>query len=322
MKKEEFISLAKKYHEGLCSPEEQALYEKIYRELEQEETLAPKWNDIEREQKRKKILSRIELKRLEQQKEKVRYRNRVWQIAASVIIMLGVGISAYFYKPAAPKINYITKSTTAGQRLNLTLSDGSVIVLNANTEITYPEKFATDSRQITLNGEAYFEVMRNPEKPFSVSSGDVVTTVLGTSFNIRAFDKENVEVTVNSGKVKVAANAIGKEVVLLKGQQANYSKQLGDITTDEVNPEWYNSWISRSLEFDLMPFKDVVKILERTYTTKIEIRNTASNACLIRGKYEDEKLSNVLDGLQYVVKFDYHFNDEGIIIIDGNGCIN
>ncbi|UZR98398.1 FecR family protein [Chondrinema litorale] len=322
MKKEEFIPLAKKYNEGLCSPEEQVLYEKIYKELVQEGSLAPNWDEAQREQKRKTILSRIEIKRLEQHQEKIRNRNRVWQIAASVILLIGIGISAYLYKPQEPKINYITKSTTEGQRLNLTLSDGSVIVLNSNSKLTYPEKFSATSREITLQGEAYFEVMRNSAKPFSVSSGDVVTTVLGTSFNIRAFDIENIEVTVNSGKVKVAANAIGKEVVLSKGQQANYSKHLGDITTNEVNPEWYNSWISKSLEFDLMPFKEVVKILEHTYTAKVQIRNSASNECLIRGKYEDEKLTNVLDGLQYVVKFDYHFDESGVIIIDGNGCIN
>ncbi|WP_020529734.1 FecR family protein [Flexithrix dorotheae] len=322
MKKEEFILLAKKYQEGLCSPEEKISYEKILEELMQENVLGPGWDETEKKFKKEKILSRIELKRIKRRQEETKYKKRVWQMAASVLLLLGLGISTYFLGNQEVEIKYITKSTTSGQKSRITLRDGSVVVLNANSRLSYPERFSATSREIILEGEAYFEVKRDPDRPFMVSSGDIITTVLGTSFNIRALDETQVEVTVSSGKVKVTADVIGKEIILLKGQQANYSKSLGDITIKQVDSRWYTSWVSRSLEFELIPFRDVMKILERTYNTEIRIRNIASNKCLIRGKYENEKLITVLKGLKLVVNFDYHLLEDNVIIIDGKGCIN
>ena len=322
MKKEEFIALAKKYHAGQCSTEEENLYEKVYDEFMNDESLAPIWGEKKKENIRKKILSGIEIKRFEKKREKNRLNRMVWRVAAAVLLAGGIGLTSYFIGNREVKVNYITKSTTKGQRSIVTLSDGSVITLNSKSKLSYPDKFSGKTREISLEGEAFFEVQKDPDKTFIVHSGDVVTTVLGTSFNVRAFEDEKVEVTVATGTVKVAANTTGKEVLLIKGQQAIYSGKLSDITIRDVDPGQYASWISRSLEFDMMPFSEVIKTLERTYNMEIRIRSTASDECLIRGKYENEKLINVLKGLKFVVNFDYFIAEDDIIIIDGKGCIN
>lgn len=322
MKKEKFIALAKKYHAGQCSTKEKNLYEKVYDEFMKDDSLAPIWNEKEKENTRKKILSGIEIKRFEKKRERIWLNRMVWRIAASVLLVLGIGLTSYFIGNREVEVNYLTKSTTKGQRSVVTLSDGSVITLNSKSKLAYPEKFSGKTREITLEGEAFFEVQKDPERTFIVHAGDVVTTVLGTSFNVRAFEEAQVEVTVATGTVKVAANATGREVLLTKGQQAIYSGKLSDIITRDVDLRRYTSWIGRSLEFDMMPFKEVVNILKRTYNTEIRIQGTGSDECLIRGKYDNEKLINVLKGLQFVVDFDYYVAEDDIIIIDGKGCIN
>lgn len=322
MKKEEFIALAKKYRAGQCSPEEQNLYAKVYDEFMNDESLAPNWDEKEKENARKKILSGIEIKRFEKKKERIRLNRMVWRVAASVLLAGGIGLISYFIGNREVKMNYLTKSTTKGQRSIVTLSDGSVITLNSKSKLFYPEEFSGKTREITLEGEAFFEVQKDSDKTFIVHSGDVVTTVLGTSFNVRAFEEAQVEVTVATGTVKVVANATGKEVLLIKGQQAIYSGESSDITILDVDPGRHTSWISRSLEFDMIPFSEVIKTLERTYNTEIRIRSTGSDECLVRGKYDNEKLINVLKGLKFVVNFDYYVTENNIIIIDGKGCIN
>ena len=323
MEKEEFIALSQKYNAGLCSPRERALYEKIYKEMVQEGSLAPRWEGGLKEYKRRKILSRIEIKRFECSRRRKRIQVKTWQWAASVLLLVGVGLSTYWLsEPETTEPLYLTKSTAVGQRSKITLRDGSVVTLNANSELMYPEVFSDTLREVTLSGEAFFEIRRGSRRPFIVRSGDVVTTVLGTSFNVRALGAEHVEVTVVEGKVSVGAGVAHSEVVITKGQQAKYSQPLGLLLTQEVNPAHYASWVSRSLHFDMIPFREVVKVLARAYSVEISIRNTRSDECLIRGKYENEKLINVLNGLKWVVNFDYHFAEDGSIIIDGKGCVN
>ena len=322
MNKEEFIALAEKYHAGQCSIEEQNLYEKVYNEFMNDESLAPVWDEKEKENIRKRMLSGIEIKKFGKKRERILSKQMVWRVAASVLLVGGLGLTSYFIGNREAEVNYLTKSTTKGQRSVVTLSDGSVITLNSKSTLSYPEEFSGKTREVILDGEAFFEVQKDPGRTFIVRSGDVVTSVLGTSFNVRAFEAAQVEVTVATGSVKVTANAIGKEVLLKKGQQAVCARKSDDITIKDVNLGWYTSWISRSLEFDMMSFSEVVKKLERTYNTEIRIRSKGSDQCPIRGKYENEKLINVLNGLRFVVNFDYHIAEDDIIIIDGKGCIN
>lgn len=323
MKKEEFIALANKYKAGLCSPKEQVLFDRIYEEITREGSLPLEWGEMAKEDKRRKILSQIERKRLEKKKERNQYSRRLRQWAASIALLMSIGLTTYYLSGhQETEVQYQTKSTNAGQRSRITLSDGSVVVLNSNSHLSFPEMFSGKTRELVLNGEAFFEVRKDAERPFIVRSGDVTTTVLGTSFNVKASGAEQVEVTVVSGRVKVVADTIDKQILLVKGQQATYNKPLHDITVQDVDPGKYVSWVSRSLVFDMIPFKEVLEILERTYGIEIRVRNKEANECLVRGKYENENLVNVLNGLKWVVNFDYHFAEDGGIVIDGKGCSN
>jgi transmembrane sensor len=254
------------------------------------------------------------------------------KIAASILLLGAVVWGAYHYvrnQEEAINIRYITKSTNKRQRATVTLSDGSVVMLNAESSITYPEVFAATSREIKLTGEAFFEVVRDPDKPFTVESGGLLTTVLGTSFNIRTAPDRQTEVTVATGKVKISPDnkynnkerATELEKILLPKQQAKFDPEAYSIQISEVDLTKYLIWKEQDLNFELVPFPEVIQMLERWYHVKIILQNHASDHCLVRAKYQNESLPNVLDGLQLLIDFDYKTIDEGQILITAKGCV-
>ena len=120
----------------------------------------------------------------------------------------------------------ILASTSIGENKTITLSDGTKVTLNANTTFSYPEKFSEESRDVSLQGEAFFDVAHNPEKPFKVATGNGMNIqVLGTVFNVKSYpEDQNVETTLVSGKVKVVEEQNQKTVVLAPSQRATYVK--------------------------------------------------------------------------------------------------
>ena len=254
---------------------------------------------------------------------------QISRIAASILLLITftwVTINYLSERDKAKKVKYVTKSTNKGQRVSITLNDGSVITLNAESSITYPEVFADTLREIILTGEAFFEVAKNPDKPFVVESNGLLTTVLGTSFNIRAFSDKHTEVTVATGKVKVAPKLSSKntieETVLIPNQQASFNTEDLSIVVSEVDLTPFLAWKSNALYFDMVPFSEVVKTLERWYNVEIVMENNKANHCLVRAKYKNEALTTVLVGLKLLVNFDYKLVHDEKLIITGRTCKN
>ncbi|UII26418.1 FecR domain-containing protein [Fulvivirga maritima] len=249
-------------------------------------------------------------------------------MAASVLILMSL-ISAFFFhqlnkKPeaSADNIKWITKATPNGQRSVVRLKDGSVVTLNAGSSITYPEFFDKAKRQIKLKGEAFFEVSKNAAWPFVVESQGVLTTVLGTSFNIKAFDNQNTQVTVATGKVKVASTDIDvpQEAILRPNQQANFRLEDELMEVKEVDIDNYLAWKTNELYFDMIPFSEVLEVLEKKYNVHIAMTNDLSSKCLVRARYKNESLETVLKGLQLLVHFNFKIHDGNKITVEGMGC--
>ncbi len=260
-------------------------------------------------------------------------RLQVSRIAATIILLavFGWAFSGYlFEKDIVPEVKMITRHAEKGQKLKFTLPDGSMVNLNSTSSITYPEVFSDNIRSIKLEGEAFFNVTKNPEKPFIVESNGLLTIVLGTSFNIRAFRDNPVEVTVATGIVRVSPaitdgqSGLDSNVVqgeLLKpNQQAHFNPHDLSITVSNVELGSYLAWKSNTLFFEMVPFARVITTLERWYNIELDLKNDLSNQCLVRAKYKNENLINVLDGLKLLVNFDYEFIGKNQIIITGKGC--
>jgi ferric-dicitrate binding protein FerR (iron transport regulator) len=244
------------------------------------------------------------------------------KIAASLALIVSLASLWYFHSntSVSEEIEYFTKTTKANQRAIVTLSDGSTVKLNTRSSLTYPKYFQSDVREVTLTGEAYFQVKKSAERPFIVKSGNITTTVLGTSFNVRAFKDKDIEVTVESGKVNVSSqNEFSLD--LARGQQAIYQRGAKKLLFREVDPGGYLAWFERKLQFDRISFGDVLTQIERIYNVDIYVERDYSNQCMVRVMYEGEQLENVLKGLQLVVDFDYRYQNDSTIIVAGKGCI-
>ncbi|MEN7551309.1 FecR domain-containing protein [Rapidithrix thailandica] len=256
------------------------------------------------------------------------------RIAASLFLLgalVWLTVQPAQKEPEKSEVKYLTKSTDKGQRLSITLADGSVVMLNAESSITYPAVFADTAREILLKGEAFFDVARNPQKPFVVESNGLMTTVLGTSFNIQAFPSDRVEVTVATGKVKVAAKkkvleqeeaSEVEDVVLVPNQQGKFLLTDHSIAVTEVDLTPYLAWKNNALYFEMVPLSEVMKTLERWYNVEISMNNTLASKCLVRANYKDENLKNVLNGLKLLVDFNYKFVNDRKVVITGKGCKN
>ena len=165
-----------------------------------------------------------------------------------------------------------TISTPRGKDYELVLSDGTVVLLNADSKITVPTRFTGNKRTVKLVGEAYFKVSKNKHRPFIVETGNLYTKVLGTEFNLKAYPHSDVNVTLIKGSV--AVNAEGKEVMLKPGENAEYSENK-DIEVTTVDTEGYIQWKDGYFYFDNVPLIDVVRDLGRWYNVNIEIRNNS-----------------------------------------------
>ena len=195
--------------------------------------------------------------------------NLVFRIAA--VLVMAVGISYFFInkeETASMQASYVTKS---GEVKELTLADGTKVVMNESSEFKYSEKFEGDSRKVYLLGEAFFEVARDEKKPFVIYSPSASTKVLGTSFNLNT-SKNTASVEVFSGKVAFGNLAEPeKNIVLLKGQAAVF--QNGKATKLASSNSNVLAWKTGNLKFEGTPISKVVPALEEFYKVNIEYDN-------------------------------------------------
>ncbi len=319
MNKEEFFELAEKYSRGWCTEQEAKLFDSYFDLLQKENG---KWDDWDLSMKEK---TRLELYQsiknaisTDSNKDRKWRLNPVFRIAASILIVFSLGLLYYSIINYTAEPVLLTKSTAKGQQATITLSDGSTVRLNADSELSYPEKFDGSLREVQLKGEAYFEVRRNPEVPFTVSSGGVNTTVLGTAFNIKSFEGENTSVTLSSGKVLV--RAYGQERTLAPGEQATFDIGTNDLVTSSADLDVVLSWTEGFIQFHDARFEDVIKTLERWYNVDIILVNPEIGACLLSGKFRETKINNVLEGLKFLIDISYETKDFKEIYIRGNSC--
>lgn len=209
---------------------------------------------------------------------------------------------------------YHTLKVPRGGEYTLVLADGTKIFLNAESSLKYPVHFAGNFRKVKLEGEAYFEVKHNPEKPFIVEVNNLKVRVLGTSFGVRAYAEEgNIRTTLVSGKVSVLSGR--KEFDLNPSEQAVYDKQLNTVSVTSVETELFVGWKSGRLVFDNCPLEQILKDLGRWYSFDVFYANQAAKEIpfsLNIRKYE--KFAQVLKLMQNTGKIKFEINENTVII--------
>ncbi|KUJ61280.1 iron dicitrate transport regulator FecR [Flavobacteriaceae bacterium CRH] len=234
-----------------------------------------------------------------------------------ITIKMGAnGVITYIVNPDADASkedpdSFNTLSTPTGGQYNIVLADGTKVYLNAVSSIKYPTQFNGDERVVELEGEAYFEVAKNKSKPFIVKSGEQSIEVLGTHFNVHAYNNEAViKTTLLEGSVAVAYK--NQKSVLKPGQQSNVSENFTKIKIREVDTEATIAWKNGRFKFDNADLKTVMRQLERWYGIKVEYRGDVSDVRFNGGTFMNKNLSEVLKVLELS---DIKFKVEGKIII-------
>ncbi len=240
-------------------------------------------------------------------------------MAASITLLASLGYVANIFihqKEVKETIAEFTKTTQWGQKLNLVLADGTEVYLNAGSSIKYPQRFEGDTREVELVGEAFFNVVKNPDKPFVIKSGEVETTVLGTSFNVNTYpDSHQIAVTVASGKVKVASQE--HEVLLMPNEQGVFDRKTKSISKEKIDIATFLHWKEGIIHFEDVELSEVLQTLERWYGVSFVVDNNIGN-CHITATYDNERLSAVLESIVYTKKgLQYQFLDKNQIQFNG-----
>jgi len=236
-----------------------------------------------------------------------------WSAAACVLLFI---MSLFYFKTTdfnntklTKGEEWITRHTLSGQKISLTLPDGTRIKLNSNAAITFPKSFKDSPvRKVHLDGEAFFEVTKM-DKPFIVYSGDVETRVLGTSFNIRKENDKNVAVAVLTGKVSVQNKE--KKVTLLPGQLA--SVKGGSIAKKPFDKEEVTGWKDGILRLSGNDFDKIEKKLEAWYGVDIEVSGKIKEKGF-HETYYNAPLYRVLEGLGFIGNFDYKIDGKNVFL--------
>lgn len=212
------------------------------------------------------------------------------------------------------KLVYNTISVPNGKRFELVLSDGTSVQLNSGTSLKFPVQFIKgESRQVFLDGEAYFAVTKDPRHPFLVSSSDMNIKVLGTKFNVTSYKNDAKTYTVLvEGKV-AASNYLNNEEVILKPSERVYfeGKQL---KIEPVNVRKYIAWVSGELMFIDDSFAVITNKLERKYNVQIINHYEELNGIVITATFKNENIDQVLKTFQTYKAFNYTINNRVITI--------
>lgn len=221
---------------------------------------------------------------------------RISAVAASVTLLFGISNYLSFqegYKRQNSQM--IEMVNPMGMRSTVILPDGTKAILNAGTTLSYPSAFVSDQREVKVDGEAFFEVSHDKDHPFIVSAENIKVKVLGTKFNVKAYDEDNnIEVTLTEGMVGVGLDT-HHLVRIIPGQQVKYMKDLRRFIKREVNLQNYTSWIDGKFYFSNYPLEKIAKRLERSFNVRIRIldddlRKAAFTGDFVRGENIDQIL--------------------------------
>lgn len=249
----------------------------------------------------------------------LRFRLRVWKYiaVASIILLLITGGTMIFRTDNSTPVLVETKSP-AGNITKLTLSDGTIVALNASSSISYPLSFERKTRKVQLNGEAYFEVAKEAGRPFIVETNNMKVNVLGTHFNLKSYeDDEKIITTLQEGSVSIEVKDQKKPVILVPGQQIIVDKKTRKTVVSKVNPDLYSSWKDGQCFFENEKFIDIVKILERQFGVTIRITSPNLENQLYSGFFgKKEGVLQILNSFKKYRNFDFRQDDTGIEIYE------
>lgn len=243
------------------------------------------------------------------------------QIAGILLLPVLCTLATYLYmdKQIQPFINNkVIVEAQNGHRAAVTLPDGSKVNLNSGSYISYVQNFGKKVREVELSGEAFFEVTKDPKKKFIVHTEYMDIEVLGTTFNVYAYEKENtVEMVLLTGKVKINTNKAPYQSYYVKPNEKIFlDKRSGTLNLKKTDARFETAWLRDEMVFRSERLGTVFEKLERKYGVTIQHENFKQDNDRFTGSFNNEELTGILD----ILKLHYHFKYKVLgnkIIISG-----
>lgn len=331
-------ALIKKYLNGDCSPEELQLVRIFLKQANAQATFDEVWDEqwsdkiypdsnqadsIQKQIWKTKIGERIYNDAFSTPITKKLYQKpKFWSYAAIwFVAIIGAGLFVANHNKkenAGPLMVYDEMINPKGQRTLITLPDSSEVYLGALSKIRFAKNFDGKTREVLLEGEAFFNVAKNPKRPFIIQTENIRTQVLGTSFKVEAFKGKPISVQVSTGKVRVDRkfdNDLIPIAMLLPGQAVVWNEQKQQKTLAQVAIEDVIDWKEGHLNFEQTQLAEITSILERWYDVKITIENDRLAKKLIKVNLTTNiAIDKIMKILSAAGSFNYNIHENHITI--------
>lgn len=250
-------------------------------------------------------------------------KNTWWKplsVAAAVLLLAG---AFFIFNQNPGSVKMLALETLEGEVKEIGLADGSTVWLNENSKLSYPDAMNGEERRVRLKGEAFFDITKNPSKPFIIDTRDAEVKVLGTSFEVRAMDDEvRTEVVVKTGRVSLGKKNDLKPIELTANQKGIYNKETDQKLSFEVKNMNAISWQSKTLDFNNATLEKVIVDLEDHFDIKVTLDNQELLKCKFNSIFIDKDKDAVLGTISNVFKMKLVETNEKTYRLTGGECQN
>lgn len=293
-------------------------------DVELKHLLEAEWEEFEdhsplSEEKMKTLYEGLHI-RSEEVKPRFTLKRYWMQIAASLLLLIAGSLTVLTFMQrneinALAEQNVVIRSGDYGKSL-VTLPDGTIVHLNAKSSLTYSQNFGRNDRKVALSGEGFFEVKKDTEKKFTVGTGYMDIAVLGTKFNVYAYEtKDIVEMSLVEGSVDVTTSRPPYQSIRVKpNEKVVYNKRTGNLLHERTTNKMETAWINKELVFRSERLEDVFRCLSRKFAVTFSVDDETLLNDVYTGTFDDENVESIMRVLKYHYKFKYT-NEDGVISI-------
>lgn len=254
-----------------------------------------------------------------------------FKVAAVLFITFSVGMSIWYVRgqsttETTESIVWKERIMSFGQKATFRFPDGSVIHLNSGSLLRYPDRFEDGVREVYLEGEAFFTIVRDEDRPFIVRSQNATTRVLGTSFNVRSYrGEDHVQIAVAEGKVAVTRSVQVPRItsdsesntntfIVEKDQWIQWNGESGPIEQGSGNIHEMIAWKDSILIFNNKSIEEIARLLERWYGVTVRIESEGIKRIVMHGEHKDSSLEEVLKSMSYATGIEFTITENLVII--------
>ena len=260
--------------------------------------------------------------RIEVKKKSFSKRLFIWVGSAAAVILLLVciiGIRHWSTSDNTFPDTLLTLNTNAKETLEYTLPDGSKVWLNQSSALCYPEVFAEDLREVYLEGEAFFDVSPDAEKPFVIHANNTLTRVVGTSFGLRAVkDGDEVIVTVSTGIICFSTEESSESIELRQGEQGIYEPKQRRLEKNTDSDPNLLAWKTRTLVFRQTPLSEVAAVIEDVYHTPVSVDDSVAGLQLT-STFDQLSLEEIMQIIEMTLRVRSQLDKNGVLLTGVSG---